>query len=231
MPSDEHPITVYLEAGESRTFAAAVDWPGWCRSGRDEASALQTLVDYAPRYERALAGADLPFHTPTAVSDLLVVERVTGNASTDFGAPNMPFTGDSEPVTREELERWQAILNTCWKTFDASVQAAEGQLLRKGPRGGGRDLPKITEHVRDVNRSYLRNLGVSLSIGRDASLTESLGVIRQGILDALPPAVRGELPKHGPRGGVRWLPRYFVRRLAWHELDHAWEIEDRVQTA
>jgi hypothetical protein len=24
-----------------------------------------------------------------------------------------------------------------------------------------------------------------------------------------------------------WTPRYFVRRAAWHALDHAWEIEDR----
>jgi hypothetical protein len=24
-----------------------------------------------------------------------------------------------------------------------------------------------------------------------------------------------------------WSPRYFVRRSAWHALDHAWEIEDR----
>jgi hypothetical protein len=31
----------------------------------------------------------------------------------------------------------------------------------------------------------------------------------------------------GPRGGKRWSAPYFVRRAAWHVLDHAWEIEDR----
>ena len=25
---------------------------------------------------------------------------------------------------------------------------------------------------------------------------------------------------------VFWTPRYFIRRAAWHVLDHAWEIED-----
>jgi hypothetical protein len=25
-----------------------------------------------------------------------------------------------------------------------------------------------------------------------------------------------------------WTPRYFLRRSAWHALDHAWEIEDRL---
>ena len=28
----------------------------------------------------------------------------------------------------------------------------------------------------------------------------------------------------GPKG---WPPRYAARRIAWHVLDHAWEIEDR----
>jgi hypothetical protein len=25
----------------------------------------------------------------------------------------------------------------------------------------------------------------------------------------------------------RWTPRYAAQRIAWHALDHAWEIEDR----
>ncbi len=37
----------------------------------------------------------------------------------------------------------------------------------------------------------------------------------------------GRTLARGPRGGVRWKPRYFVRRVVWHALDHAWEIEDR----
>ena len=28
-------------------------------------------------------------------------------------------------------------------------------------------------------------------------------------------------------GEHRWPLRYAVRRLAWHVLDHAWEIEDK----
>jgi hypothetical protein len=39
----------------------------------------------------------------------------------------------------------------------------------------------------------------------------------------------GEPVRTGPRGGVRWTARYYVRRSAWHVLDHAWEIEDRAQ--
>ena len=25
----------------------------------------------------------------------------------------------------------------------------------------------------------------------------------------------------------KWPVRYLIRRMAWHVLDHAWEIEDR----
>jgi hypothetical protein len=62
----------------------------------------------------------------------------------------------------------------------------------------------------------------------DATMQERLEQVRQDILKGLAAAAAGEIPEHGPRGGVRWPPRYFVRRSAWHVLDHAWEIEDRI---
>ena len=59
-------------------------------------------------------------------------------------------------------------------------------------------------------------------------LHEALEQTRQATLNALTAAVRGETPERGPRGGVIWTPRYFVRRVGWHVLDHIWEIENRV---
>ena len=50
-------VAVYLESTPRKTFAAAVDWPGWSRSGRDEAGALATLVAYGPRYAEAMRAA------------------------------------------------------------------------------------------------------------------------------------------------------------------------------
>ena len=43
-------LRVYLERGDKRTFAGALDWPGWSRSGRDDEQALEALLAYAPRY-------------------------------------------------------------------------------------------------------------------------------------------------------------------------------------
>ena len=49
------PIPVYIESGDKKVFACAVGYPGWCRSGKDEASALEALADYAPRSASAMS--------------------------------------------------------------------------------------------------------------------------------------------------------------------------------
>lgn len=230
-----NPIDVAIEVGHSRMFATALDWPGWCRSGRDEAAALHALYDYGPRYAAALKTRQLPFHAPADLSAFVVVERQAGNTTTDFGAPNLALPRDVQPVGPDELERWQDVLQACWQTFDAAAQAANdsGHPLRTGPRGGGRDVSKIVEHVHTVDAAYLVRLGRPMTPSDENTPSDSqsehqaLPPVRQAILTTLAAAVRGEVLERGPRGGVRWTPRYFVRRLAWHELDHAWEIEDR----
>lgn len=216
-------LDVYLEVGSRRTFAAALDWPGWCRMGRDEASALQSLFDYGPRYARILRRARLGFRPPEEVSAFAVVERLKGNATTDFGAPDMAPAQDAQPVDEAELRRLQAVLKACWRAFDAAAAAARGKTLRTGPRGGGRALDGIVQHVLGAEEGYLSQLG-----GKVAQ-ADPAGSIRQAILKTLAASARGKIPEYGPRGGKRWLPRYFARREAWHVLDHAWEIEDRLE--
>src|SRR5438552_1897590 len=75
---------VYVESSRTRTFACAYDWPGWCRSGKDEASALVALAAYAPRYAAVAKQARVAFD---AKPTFRVVERLAGSASTEFGVP------------------------------------------------------------------------------------------------------------------------------------------------
>jgi hypothetical protein len=229
MPLTTNRVKVYLEIGKTRAFATAYDWPGWCRSGRDEAAALQALCESAPRYASAMQTVQLEFHTPADISSLAVVERLEGNATTDFGAPGIPPPADSQPVEAADLNRMQLMLEASWNTFDLTVKSAAGKTLRKGPRGGGRDLAKIIDHVREVEISYLSILGGKFNPDEGNDPSQMALQIRQAIRSTLIAAAQGEIPAYGPRGGSRWTPRYFVRRLAWHELDHAWEIEDRVE--
>ena len=221
-------LSVYLEIGSRRTIAAALDWPGWCRVGRDEGSALQALFDYGPRYARIVHPARLGFQKPDAVSALAIVERLKGNGSTDFGVPIRAPASDAQPLDDTELRRLQSLLKACWRAFDTTVELAQGKSLRTGPRGGGRTLDKIVEHVLGAaGQSYLTSLG-----GKVAQTEVSLPSpepTRQAILKTLVASAHGEIAEYGPRGGKRWLPRYFVRREAWHVLDHIWEIEDRLE--
>ena len=221
-------LDVCFEIGKKRTFAGVIEWPGWSRSGRDEESALQALLDYGPRYERALHGFRLGFHAPSDVSVFNVIERLKGDATTDFGTPGIAPSSDLRTVSDADLKRFKTLLQACWQTFDTAVKAATGKELRKGPRGGGREADGIIGHVLGGEGSYLSMLGWKLQLNEKEDFDQQLAQARQTILQALDSAPRTGTPEPGPRGGKRWTSRYFVRREAWHVLDHAWEIEDRI---
>lgn len=220
---------VFLEIGKKKVFAGAVRWPGWCRYGRDEKSAVQKLLDYGSRYARILDSSGLGFIPPLDLSFFQVVEYVEGNATTDFGGIDAELSNDTEPIESEEMERFQAVLKACWKAFDNAVRLAEGKELRKGPRGGGRELERIIEHVLMADEGYLKRISWKVQKVENESLDDQLKRTRAEIIEGLQAAARGELPIVGPRGGKRWTPRFFVRRLTWHVVDHTWEIEDRIE--
>ena len=220
-------IPVYLEIGATRTFAAAIEWPGWCRSGRDETSSLTALLDYGQRYARVLRPARLGFRPPTDASAFTVTERLEGTATTDFGAPGAIPASDLSPIDPAELRRLQSVLKACWRAFDASGLTARGRELRKGPRGGGRELEGILTHVLEADVAYLERIGWKVAGNAEGDPREELRRVREEVEKALKATATAELPERGPRGGIRWKPRYFVRRVAWHVLDHTWEIEDR----
>ena len=182
------------------------------------------MFDYAPRYARVVKG--LGFEAPTAIEQLEIRERLQGDASTDMGSlsGNAP-TYDSKPLHQQDHEQLIRILEACWQALDRAARTAHGKELRKGSRGGGRKLDDIVQHVLDGEGGYLRRLEYK----RDKDAEQDMQLSRKAMLEALAAAVRGEVPEVGPRGGKRWTGRYFVRREAWHVLDHAWEIEDRME--
>jgi hypothetical protein len=213
-------LAAYLEVGRKRAFACALDWPGWCRSGRGEDGALEALVAYGHRYAPVVGGLRPRFEAPSDVAGLEVVERLTGDATTDFGAPSIAPAADAGAISKADAERLSAILRACWLALDRAVAGADGRELTTGPRGGGRSVDKIVEHVLGAEGGYLGRLGRRLDA---AGPIPRVGDAAVGQVEA---AIRDGVPA-SPRGGKRWTVRYFVRRSAWHLLDHAWEIEDR----
>jgi len=222
-------LPVYLEVGRRRVFAGALDRPGWCRSGRDEDSALESLLAYGPRYAAAVKKVARGFTLPEKASALDVVERLRGDATTDFGAPAVAPSSDRRPLNDAELVPLTALLRACWAAFDASAKAAASAVLRKGPRGGGRDLDHIVAHVRDAEGAYLGRLGGKHPKRDGSESAAEMKAVRKEFLDALAARAGAEPLPPARRSRTVWVPRYGVRRSAWHALDHAWEIEDRAK--
>ena len=201
------PTKAYLEQGKKATFALALDWPGWARRARTPDLALEELERYRSRYEKVL-GHEVPTGT------VRVVTTVTGTTTTDFGAPDTPGPGDERPFTKADRARQVDVLERCWRYFDLVVATSSPQLA-KGPRGGGRDRDKIADHVREAERAYSSKIGQRIA-PRTPWVEQREMILRQ---------LKSGVADHA------WPARYALRRIAWHVLDHAWEIEDKSVTA
>ncbi|MEO8437832.1 MAG: hypothetical protein ABI562_05175 [Chloroflexota bacterium] len=209
-------IAVSVEATPKKAFATAVDWPGWSRSGKTEELAVAALAEYAPRYAIVAAEAGVPF----APGDFEVVERTGGGSGTEFGVPSSITDLDRRRVDEEGAERLARLVEAAWTIF-ARVAAGALAELRKGPRGGGRDRDKMVGHVAESDAYYAREVGI---IGKRPDPTDAPAIeaMRADVLEIL------RRPSDGsPLAERTWTVRYAARRIAWHALDHAWEIEDR----
>jgi hypothetical protein len=132
------------------------------------------------------------------------------------------FTPPSKASAFEVEER----LKGDARSIDRAADIVGGP-LEKGPRGGGRELDAIVAHVVGAEASYARMIGGKPPPFEEPQAADARDEERAAVLDALERALADGIPEKGPRGGKRWSAPYFVRRAAWHVLDHTWEIEDR----
>jgi hypothetical protein len=205
-------VDVVIESGRKRTFASALDWPGWARSATSRDAALVALESYRDRYAGVLACARLDAPTGT----LSVREELAGDATTDFGAPSQVAERDRRALRAPDRARLGAILTACWTRFDVVADGAG--TLRAGPRGGGRQVDAMVRHVAEAEVAYVRGLGCRVSATNGDP--DAIAALRERLLGVVDGSVVPE------RDG-RWPLRYAVRRVAWHVCDHLFEIEDR----
>ena len=214
------PIPVYIESGDKKVFACAIDFPGWCRSGRDEASALEALAGYAPRYAEVAKRAEAAFPSKP---EFEVVERIKGKGATDFGIPHEIPEADAAPLTARQAARQVALMEAAWALLDKVARSTPAE-LRKGPRGGGRDRDKMLDHVLGAEAAYARQIGIKHP-QPELGDTRAVKALRKDIAEALRGASDGS-----PLRDKGWPPRYALRRITWHVLDHLWEMQDRTET-
>ena len=182
---------------------------------------MEALSVYAPRYAPVATAAGLRLPA-SAARAFQVVERLAGSTTTDFGAPAIPALADAAAPTAAQARRLAALVEASW-TLLAGVASGAPAVLRKGPRGGGRDRDDVVAHVSAAEFAYARKIGVRHRAADDGvHAPDEVAALRADVLNALRAARSGE-----PGDERGWPARYAARRIAWHALDHAWEIEDR----
>src|SRR5690349_14531364 len=215
-------IRIAEETGAKKAFAWAIDWPGWARSGKTPELARAALVEYASRYVDVAAVAQLEIpDVNDAILD--VIDSVPGGTGTDFGVPSAITDADRRPVAAADAERLAGLVAAAWTVFDR-VAAAAPASLRKGPRGGGRDRDKMVGHVIEADHAYAREIGVRVPEPHFGD-REAVHAERAAMLEVLRRPSDG-----GPLAERKWTQRYAARRIAWHALDHAWEMQDRSES-
>ena len=209
-------VDIYLELTDKKASAWSLEWPGWCRIHKSEETVLQYLQDTKERYRIIAQRANQTFEP----GELLIVERLAGDANTAWGVPSVSAPAESQPIDADTAQRRVALIRALWDILEEVVASSPAE-LRKGPRGGGRDRDKIRYHVIEVERNYARKIGVR---------HKPFDVNDLGALDAMRDEIAAVLsqPSNGQAlvpGG--WNTSYALRRIAWHVSDHIWEIEDR----
>jgi len=210
-----------LERGaKRRVVACAFDWPGWDRSARLGQDVLAVLDSYRPRYAAVAESAGYGAQFAKA-GPLNVVEEVDGIGMTDYyGVSGRAASAEMGPMSDADCDRKVALLQAAWRAFDDAAHRVSPD-LRLGPRGGGRSREEIVGHV---NRAEIDEFAPKVGVKVALETWED----RPALL-AYREAVIGGVRDHHSRGekARSWELAFLLRRMAWHMLDHAWELEDR----
>src|SRR5690349_19530431 len=207
-------IRIAEETGAKKAFAWAIDWPGWARSGKTPELAHAILIEYAPRYAEVAAVAQLEIPgVNEAILD--VVDSVPGGSGTDFGVPSAITDADRRPVAAADAARLADLVAGAWTVFERVAAAAPG-LLRKGPRGGGRDRDKMVGHVIEADHAYAREIGVRVPEPHFGD-REAVHAERAAMLEVLRRPSDG-----GPLAERKWTQRYEIGRASCRERVEIW---------
>lgn len=218
--SDELRVALEIGPKGKKVVAWAPDWPGLSRGAKTADLALERLVTYVPRYVpvATLAGMDATFSTDVVPN---VVDEYTGTGSTDYWGISFGYSEiDRAPMSDAALDRDLTLMQAAWAYFD-QVRTQVSDVLRKGPRGGGRDLDDLVRHVIGAEYDMAWKVGIpAMETGawRDDA---NLRAYRESYVAAI-----RQYHAEG-KMGRKWPLHFLIRHTAFHTLDHTWEMEDR----
>ena len=140
---------------------------------------------------------------------------------TDFGIPTRVPRADANPLTARRSGPLES--SSYGRPGWSWTRSPRPPRRRRagGPRGGGRDRDKMLDHVLGAEAAYARQLGIKHPQPQVGAARPSRALRDDPDRG---PARRLRRVTPAPRG---WPPRYALRRITWHVLDHAWEMQDR----
>jgi hypothetical protein len=218
-----------IDRGFDRGAAAwALDLHGCVSTGASEADAIDRLPDRVDAFVAWLAASGERAEPPGA--DVQVVERCDSYLLEDGYEVNATFEADRRRVSEREAEvalRW---LELAHQRLTRAIAAAG-----TGPLSGeGRTRDEMLGHIARAERWLATR--VEPDQAAIAFPREDLPIERQ--LDANQAFVRDHVLRAAGGDGIQsrvdskgegWTARKILRRLVYHVLDHAEELERRGQ--
>lgn len=207
--------------------AWALDLPGCVATDDSERDAVQMLPARVGTFLEWLAAAGERAEAPRT-SSVQVVERFDSYRLEDGYEVNATFEADREPVTREEATSALRWLDVAHRRLAAAIAVAGAAPLS----GEGRTRDELMAHVVRAERWLATRVEPDQrqivfpreDVPVDVQLKENRAFVRAHVLRASEgDGVRARVDSKGEG----WTTRKVVRRLIYHVLDHAEELERR----
>jgi uncharacterized damage-inducible protein DinB len=206
-----------------KSIAWVIDHPGCFAYGEDDKEAILRVPQALVAYQEWIGKhTDESWLSDLGDFDVRLTEALEKPAN---GSPSRDwFQFDAQPLTQVEVEQGIKLLG--WSRADLLdiVLSFSDKELDQTFEGERWSMRGIVGHIADAETWYLEQLG--LTVGIKEHLAEDvfarLEQVRQRTSEVLP-LLAGNAEIH-KKGQSTWSGRKFLRRAAWHEMDHIGHI-------
>jgi len=232
--------SLYLESGpkHKKTMVHVLDLLGCIAQGSTTKSALESTPEAIRTYLRFLERHGEAVRPAGAITTV-VEAHITKGTWLGNGDPTPGFAPDFKPLSTQN--RSIHLQRLAWMQSDLLelIRDETQEQLRLEPKGGGRSIHHILQHMAESQAVYLRSV-----VGPVAGLSEALKAVQNEGPDSLPLTLStvwditnarlesltdDERKQSVTHGQVVWTARRCMRRMLEHSWEHLLEISERLK--
>ncbi len=206
-----------------KSIAWVFDHPGCFAYGSDDKEAILRVPQALVAYQEWISKhTDESWLSDLGDFDVRLAEALEKPAD---GSPSRDwFQFDGQPLSQVEAERGTRLLG--WSRADLLdiVTSFSDQELDQTFEGERWSIRGIVKHIADAETWYLDRLGLSegLKDRQEKDAFARILQVRTRTVEVLPSLVGNAEIRDVD--GEKWSGRKFLRRAAWHEMDHIGHI-------